>query len=186
MSECRVPGKVSCENVPRRCKLLADEPKPEQPSPHRVFRILNLLRFRTRGFHHLRHLAEGEAKLYVALKLSCVEPVLLAVRRRVKLEKPELNRAFGEHCVVIEHVVSAVVVVVGSAKVRAVSAVPDVRKLLHGLWFLLVELHEEAGVDRPAVAVHAVLVELQRACKKAFVASHDVREVAQRLRCVVA
>ena len=81
MSECRVPGKVSCENVPRRCKLLADEPKPEQPSPHRVFRILNLLRFRTRGFHHLRHLAEGEAKLYVALKLSCVEPVLLAVRR---------------------------------------------------------------------------------------------------------
>ena len=186
MSECRVPGKVSCENVSRRREFLADEAKPEKPSPHRVFWILDLLRFRTCRLDHLRHLAECQAKLHVAFKLSGVKSVLLAVRRCVKLEKPEFNRAFGEGRVVIEHVVSAVVVVVGSAKIRSVAAVPDVRKLLHGLWFLLIELHEEAGVDRPAVAIHPVRVQLQRACKQTFVARHDVRKVAQRLRRVVA
>ncbi len=159
MSECRVPGKVSCENVSRRCEFRTDKPKSEQPSAHRVFRILDLLRFRTCRFHHLRHLAEGQTKLYVALELSCVQSVLLPLRRCVELEKPELDRAFGEGRVVIEHVVATVVVVVGSAKVRAVSAVPDIRKLLHGAWLFLVELHQEARVNRPAVAVHAVLVE---------------------------
>ena len=42
--------------------------------------------------HGLCHLAEGQAKLNVAFQLSGVEAVAFAVRRLVKLEKPELNR----------------------------------------------------------------------------------------------
>mgnify|MGYP007025271914 CR=1 FL=1 len=80
-----------------------------------------------RGYF-LRHLAECEAELDVALELPCVEAAPAPVARFVELEEPELDRAFGEGCVVIEHMVAAVVVVLVPAVACAVACVPDVRK----------------------------------------------------------
>ena len=62
------------------------------------------------------------------------------VARLVELEEPELDRAFGEGCVVVEHMVAAVVVVLAPAVVCAVACVPDVREGCHRGRFLSVDL----------------------------------------------
>ena len=62
------------------------------------------------------------------------------VARLVELEEPELDRAFGEGCVVVEHMVAAVVVVLAPAIVCAVARVPDVRKGCHRGRLLPVDL----------------------------------------------
>ena len=64
------------------------------------------------GPYRLGHLAQGQAKLNVAFQLTGVEAVALAVRRLVKLEKPELDRALGEGGVEVKHMVAAVIVMV--------------------------------------------------------------------------
>ena len=76
MPECRVPGKVAGKEVPRRCEFLSDESEAEEPSPHGVFRILVLLRFRACRPHVLCHLAEREAKLDVAFSCPAWMPPL--------------------------------------------------------------------------------------------------------------
>ena len=68
--------------------------------------------------HRFCHLAECEAKLNVALELSGVEPVLLAVCRGVELEESELDRALGKGGVEVQHMVAAVVVVLAPVIVR--------------------------------------------------------------------
>ena len=88
----------------------------------------------------LCHLAECQAKLNVAFKLSGMKSVLLSIGRCIKLEKSELDGSLCEGCVVVEHMVSAVIVVLAASVVTTLCAVPDVCKLAHGLWFLLVEL----------------------------------------------
>ena len=108
-------------------EFLSDESEAEQPSAHRVFRILVLLRLRAGGFDFLCQFAERQAKLNVALELSGVDAVLLAVLGCVELEKPEFNRAFCEGGVEVKHVVAAVVVVLCPAVIRAVSVVPGIR-----------------------------------------------------------
>ena len=80
--------------------------------------------------------------------------------------------------------VAAVVVVVGSAVVASLCAVPDVCKLRHRGGLLLVELLQEIRVYRSAVAVHAAAVNLDCFCDQRFVACHQVCEVSQALRCV--
>lgn len=72
-----------------------------------------------------------------------------------------IDCALCEHCVVIRHMVSAVVVMLISAVVAAVGFVPDVRKLCHGGGLLLVELFNEPWVDRSAVSVDSALVNFQ-------------------------
>ncbi len=104
--------------------------------------------------------------------------------RLIKLEEPELDRPFGEGGVEVEHMVAAVVVVLVSAVARAVAGVPDVRKLRHRLGLSAVDLGEEVGVYRAAVAAHAAAVKLQGFCDQAFVACHNVGEVPKALRCV--
>ncbi len=81
-------------------------------------------------------------------------------------------------------VVSAVVVVVGSAVGASLCAVPDVCKLCHRAGLFAVELFEESRVDRSAVAVHSAVVYLDCFGDQCFVACHDVCEVSQALRCV--
>ena len=184
MPECRVPGKVPCQEVPRRCKLLSDESEAEEPSPHGVFRILVLLRFRACRPHVLCHLAECEAKLNVTLQLSCMDASLALRCRLIELEEPELDGALREGRMVVEHMVAAVVVVLRPAVARSLRGVPNVRKLAHGLRLLAVDRLQEVRVHRAAVPVHAVSVELQRLCNQAFVACHDVGKVAERLRRV--
>ena len=94
MPEGCVSGKVAGKDVPRRCELLADEPEPKEPGPHGVFRVFDLLGLRACRPYLFRHLAEREAKLYVALQLAGVYAALALRGRLVELEKPELDGAF--------------------------------------------------------------------------------------------
>ena len=114
----------------------------------------------------------------------CVKSVLLAVRRSVELEKPELDGAFGEGGVEVQHMVAAVVVVLAPAVVLTLAAVPDVRKLRHRAGLFAVQLVEEPRVDRAAVVAHAAAVKVKGIRQEVFVACHDVGEVAEGLRRV--
>ena len=96
MSESGIAVKPLCKEVSCGCELLADKSEAKEPGSHCVLGVFGLLRLGACGADFLRHLGKGEAKLNVALKLSGVKPVLLAVRRCIKLEEPELDRAFGE------------------------------------------------------------------------------------------
>lgn len=104
--------------------------------------------------------------------------------RLIELKESKLDRPFGEGGVEVEHMVAAVVVMLVSAVACAVAGVPDVRKLRHCLGLPAVDLGEEVGVYRAAVAAHAAAVELQSFCDQAFVACHDVGEVPKALRRV--
>ncbi len=68
--------------------------------------------------------------------------------------------------------VAAVVVVVASAVVCAVTLVPDVCKLTHRFRLFAVELCEEIRIDRSAVAAHSAFVYFQGRCDQPFVACH--------------
>lgn len=104
--------------------------------------------------------------------------------RLIELEKPEFDRPLGKGGVEVQHMVAAVVVVVAPAVACAVTGVPDVCKVRHRLGFSAVDLGEEVGVYRAAVAAHAAPVELQRLGDQTFVARHDVSEVPKALRRV--
>ena len=106
------------------------------------------------------------------------------IGRLIELEKPKLDRRFGEGGVEVEHVVAAAVVVMVPAVVLAVAGVPDVCKIRHGLGLSRVDLLQESGVNRAAVAAHAAAVQLQGFRDQAFVAGHDVGEVSKALRGV--
>ena len=97
------------------------------------FGILVLLRFRACRLHFLCHLAERKAKLDITLKLSCVQAVLLPIRRGIELEKPEFDGPFCKGGMVIEHMVAAPVVMAAPAAVCTVAGVPDISKLRHRL-----------------------------------------------------
>ena len=113
-----------------------------------------------------------------------MKAVELAIGWCVELEKPEFYRALGESGVEIKHVIAASVVVLASAVAFALTGVPDVCKLRHGLRLLLVDRLEESLVNRSAVAAYPVFVQGQGILQKAFVAGHDVGEVSEGLRCV--
>lgn len=157
---------------------------PHQPGSHCELFVFLLLFLRTCAAQVLCHLAHCQAKLNVALELACVKSVLLAACRLVELEKAEFNRALCEGSVEVQHMVAAVVVVVGSAVVTSLCAVPDVRKLRHRGGLLFVKLLQEIRVYRSAVAVHAAAVNLDCFGDQRFVACHQVCKVSQALRCV--
>ena len=70
--------------------------------------------------------------------------------------------------------VAALVLVRRPAVIRILTAVPGVRKRCHGFRLFAVEFHQEILADRAAVAAHAASVEVQCACKQAFVACHYI------------
>ena len=117
VAEGCVTGKAAGQDVSCGFKLLADEAQAEEPGAHGVFGILVLLGFGAGGAHRLGHLAEGQAKLDVALQLAGVKAVALPIRRGIKLEKPELDRAFGEGGVEVEHMLHDQVSLYGQAVV---------------------------------------------------------------------
>lgn len=146
--------------------------------------VLVLLGLGACGSDRLCNLAECKAKLNVALELSGVESVLLAVCRCIELEEPELDRTLGEGGVEVQHMIAAVVVMLASAVVGVLAAVPNVCKFCHSGGLSAVEPFQEPGVDRSAVAADAASVEVQRACQEVFVACHDVCKISKGLVCV--
>ena len=73
---------------------------------------------------------------------------------------------------------------IASAVFRVLGGVPDVREPCHGVGLLLVEDLQELGVNRFAVPVHSAVVQVQGFGNQAFVACHDVGQVAEGLRGV--
>ena len=110
-----------------------------------------------------------------------MESVLLPVSRGIELEKAELDGAFSEGGMEVEHMVAAVVVVFVSAGAGVVGCVPDVGEAAHGGGLALVDLPDEPGADHGAVIVDAAVADVEGIRQKGLVAGHDVRQVAQAL-----
>lgn len=81
----RVARKAVCEHISRCLELVTDKAKSQKPSSHCVFWIFCLLRLCTCRLNFLCNLAECQAKLNVAFKLSGVKSILLAVCGLVKI-----------------------------------------------------------------------------------------------------
>ena len=184
VAEGCVPGKVPGQDLPGGLEFLSDKSEPDQPGPHREFRVVDLWLFRAGALCCLRLCGKAQAKLDVAFELSGVQAVLLVSFRVCKLEEAELNRPFCEGRVEVEHMVAAVVVVLVAPVGRVVLRVPDVCEVLHGLGLFPVNLCEEVPVYRSAVAADPAMVNPDRAGKEPFVAGHQVCQVPQALRVV--
>ena len=184
MTESCVTVQVACQNFSRRGKFLANESQPEKPSPHGVFRILDLRLFGAGTLHCLCHLAQCKAKLDVAFDFSGVKPAPALAIRIGKLEASEFDGTVGKASVVIQHSVSAVVVM-GIPAFVAVVGVPDVCQILHRLRLAAVQPSKKIWVNRPAVVADAVSVKPEGRNQKALMACHDVCQIPQAVRCVV-
>ena len=184
ISESRISVKVLGKKTSRCGELFANQSQSNQPCSHCKFWIFRLLWFWTCCFQFLCHFGKCKAKLNVAFQLSCVKSVFLFCCRLVKLEKSKFDCAFCKGCVEVQHMVSAVIVMLISAVIRTVCCVPDVCKLCHCGWFLFVQLFNESWVYRSAISVHSALVDFQSICNQSFVACHDVCKVSEALRCV--
>ena len=102
VAEGSVSGKAAGQEISCGGEFFSDKAQSEEPGAHRVLRIVMLLWLRACAFRILRHLAECQAKLNVALKLAGVEAVSLAVCWGIELEKAEFNGPLGEGCVVVQ------------------------------------------------------------------------------------
>ena len=91
-----------------------------QPCSHGKFRIFRLLWLWACCSQFLCHFGKCKAKLNVAFQMSGMKSVFLAVCRLVKLEKSEFDCSLCKGCVVVQHMVSAVVVMLISAVVCTV------------------------------------------------------------------
>lgn len=80
------------------------------------------------------------------------------------MEEPEFNRPFRKCRMVVQHMVAAIVVVMASAVVGVLAAVPDVRKLRHRGGFSPVDLLQKSWIDRSAIASHPAPVKIQSVC----------------------
>lgn len=185
MPECGVAIQVLGQKFSGGCKLVSDEAEAEEPGSHGVFRILNLRLFGAGGLDHHRHLAQCEAKLNVAFQFSGVKSASAFLVGVGELEASELDRAVSEAGMVVEHMVTAAVVMLVSAFV-VVSIVPNVCQRIHRLGLSAVQLGKEILVDRVAVAVNAAAVKAKGRNQKALVACHDVGEVSKGLGAVFA
>ena len=136
ISESRISVKVLGKKTSRCGELFANQSQSNQPCSHCKFWIFRLLWFWTCCFQFLCHFGKCKAKLNVAFQLSCVKSVFLFCCRLVKLEKSKFDCAFCKGCVEVQHMVSAVIVMLISAVIRTVCCVPDVCKLCHCGWFL--------------------------------------------------
>ena len=157
MSECSIAFQVLSQKLSGGGELVSDKTEAKKPSPHGVFRILDLWLFGACGFDHHRHLTQCEAKLDVTLEFACVKPALAFCGGVSKLEASELNRAVCEASVIVEHMVATAVVMLVSAFV-AVAIVPDVCEGIHRLGFSAVQLAKEVFVDCMAVVADAASV----------------------------
>ena len=119
VAESCITLKAICKEVSCGLKFVADETEAEKPGSHCVFGIFVLLWLGACGSYRFCHLRKCEAKLNVAFELPGVDATLAVCRGCIELEKSELDGAFGEGGVEVQHMVSAVVVVLISAVVAA-------------------------------------------------------------------
>ena len=150
------PRKSLRKDIPCRLELVSDEPQAKEPRPHCVFGVFVLLRFATCIPHLFGEFRKCQAKLDVTLELSCVESVLLAIRRGIELEESELYRSLREGCVVVEHMVSRIVVMLVPSVPCVLAVVPNVGELCHRLRLSSVDLVQEPSIDHSAVILDAV------------------------------
>ena len=95
-----------------------------------------------------------------------------------KLKKSEFASPMPmEKAVKVEHMVTAVVVVLCPAVGGVVAFVPAVFQSLHGLGVLPVHPLKEVGVDRLAVVSRPALVDADRPADLGFMCRHDVHKV---------
>ena len=80
--------------------------------------------------------------------------------------------------------VSAVIVMMGSAVFAVLALVPDIRKIFHGLRLLFVYLFKESRVNRAAITVLSMPVDLDCLCNLAFMRCHNVYQISDGLRCM--
>ena len=99
---------------------------------------------------------QGKAECNFSIVLREVR--FSSISRFVKLEKSEFDCAFCKSCMEVQHMVSAVIVVLISAVIRTVCPVPDVGELSHGSRFFLIQLFNEFRIYRSAVSVHSEIV----------------------------
>ena len=97
-----------------------------------------------------------------------MKSVFSAVGRLVELKQPEFNCAFCKSCVIVQHMVSAVIVVLISAVICTICRIPDVCELCHVGGFFLVQLFDELGIDRSAISVHSCQFLSIFSCKMKF------------------
>ena len=171
MPPCAIPADIPQKHRSSGLELLADEAESEHPAPESVFFVVSLLRNRASVLKVFGKLAHSEAQLNVSLELSAMNTALFAVMRLIELEESELDCAFCECGMEVEHVIAAHVVVGISAEIRVVSLVPDVGELVHSAGFFSVEPSEEDGVNGSA---------------KFLVSGHDVCEVSESFCGMVA
>ena len=185
MSECGVAVQVAGQKLSGGCELITDKSEAEEPGSHGVFRIIDLGFLGAGGLDHQGHLAQCEAKLNVAFQFPGVKSALAFLAGVGELEASEFDGAVGEASVVVEHMVATAVVMLVSAFVT-VAIVPNIRQGIHRLGLAAVQLFKEILVDRVAVAADAVAVQAKGRNQKAFVACHNVGEVAEGLGAVLA
>ena len=178
MPEGRIACEVAGEDISCSFKFFADEAEPKEPGSHGILGVFVLLRFRAGGFDFLCHLAESEAKLDVAFQLAGVDTPLAVCGGFVKLEKSELNGALCKGGVEVQHVVSAVVVMQESITRGSVADIPNIGKVIHGGRLLVVDFTQEGRGDRAAVLAHTAAVKAEGFGQEAFVAGHDVCQIA--------
>ena len=142
-------------------ELVADETQAEEPGSHCVFGIFVLLGLGAGGADFFCHLAEGKAKLDVALQLTGVKSALAICGGLIELEEAELNGSLREGGMEVQHMVAAVVVVLVSSVGSSVAGVPNICKVCHGGGLFAVDLGEELGVDCAAVAADPVAIEVK-------------------------
>ena len=104
-AEGRVAGQVAGQEVACRLEFLSVKAEAEEPGAHGEFRVVGLLRLAAGVSDFLRHVGKGKGKLDEGLELACMDAVLLVALGSVELEKPELDGALGEGCVVIKHTI---------------------------------------------------------------------------------
>ena len=119
-SEGCIAIQVSCQEIPCRGKFCSHKSQSHQPCSHGKFRIFRLLWLWACCSQFLCHFGKCKAKLNVAFQLSGMKSVFLAVCRLVKLEKSEFDCSLCKGCVLVQHMVSAVVVMLISAVVCTV------------------------------------------------------------------
>ena len=107
-----------------------------------------------------------------------MESVSLSISRGIKLEKSEFNGSLCKSRMVVQHMVSAFVVMSVPSVVSSVLDVPEVFEFLHRLRLSAVEFLEEIPVYRLAVAVCPAVVNVDGVYQKAFVACHDVGKIS--------
>lgn len=185
MPECGVAIQILGKKISCSFKFISDKTEAEKPSAHSVFGVLDLRFFRAGGLDHHRHLAQCEAKLDVAFQFPRMKSAPALCGRVSELEASELDCTVCKACMVVEHMVTATVVVPVPAFVIVIG-VPDVCESIHRLGLSAVQALEKILVDRPAVAIDSALVEPEGRNQKALMACHDVGEVSEALGAVVA